>query len=110
MTYPQAPWVTPEQGFFQSSDVGIVQKSFVMLNIYTALEDASRNFYIGDRRVILGALKRLREAVVDYNEEIMDQDIVADIKLLDDLMAVLRRNGVTDPAETPPRSNPWPAD
>jgi Ca-activated chloride channel family protein len=110
VNYPHAPWTTPERGFFQSSDVPIVQKSFVMMNIYTAIEDASRNFHIGDRRVILANLKRLREAVVDYNEEIADQDIVADIALLDELMRVLRANGVTDPAEIPPRPNPWPAD
>jgi Ca-activated chloride channel family protein len=110
VNYPYAPWTTPERGFFQSSDVPIVQKSFVMMNIYTAIEDASRNFHIGDRRVILANLKRLREAVVDYNEEIADQDIVADIALLDELMRVLRANGVTDPAEIPPRPNPWPAD
>jgi hypothetical protein len=61
--------------------------------------------------MILANLKRLREAVVDYNEEIADQDIVADIALLDELMRVLRANGVTDPAEAPPpRPNPWPAD
>jgi Ca-activated chloride channel family protein len=110
VNYPYAPWTTPERGFFQSSDVPIVQKSFVMMNIYTAIEDASRNFHIGDRRMILANLKRLREAVVDYNEEIADQDIVADIALLDELMRVLRTNGVTDPAEIPPRPNPWPAD
>ena len=110
VNYPKAPWVTPETGFFLSPDTSIVQKSFVMMNIYIALEDASRNFHTGDRRMILANLKRLREAVVDYNEEINDQDIVADIKLLDDLMAVLRRNGVVDPAEFPPRPNPWPAD
>jgi Ca-activated chloride channel homolog len=109
--YPHAPWTIPERGFFQSADVPVVQKSFVMMNIYTAIEDASRNFHIGDRRMILANLKRLREAVVDYNEEIADQDIVADIALLDDLMRVLRANGVTDPAEAPPpRPNPWPAD
>ena len=110
VNYPHAPWTTPERGFFQSSDVAIVQKSFVMMNIYTAIEDASRNFYVGDRRMILANLKRLREAVVDYNEEIADQDIVADIALLDELMRVLRANGVIDPAEIPPRPNPWPAD
>ncbi len=114
VNYPHAPWEIPERGFFQSTqptDVPIVQKSFVMMNIYTAIEDASRNFHIGDRRMILANLKRLREAVVDYNEEIADQDIVADIALLDDLMRVLRANGVTDPAEAPPpRPNPWPAD
>ena len=110
-TTRNAPWSIPERGFFQSPDVPIVQKSFVMMNIYTAIEDASRNFYIGDRRMILANLKRLREAVVDYNEEIADQDIVADIALLDELMRVLRANGVTDPAEIPPpRPNPWPAD
>jgi Ca-activated chloride channel family protein len=109
--YPHAPWTIPERGFFQSSDVPVVQKSFVMMNIYTAIEDASRNFHIGDRRMILANLKRLREAVVDYNEEIADQDMVADIALLDELMRVLRANGVTDPAEAPPpRPNPWPAD
>ena len=111
VNYPHAPWTTPERGFFQSSDVAIVQKSFVMMNIYTAIEDASRNFHVGDRRMILANLKRLREAVVDYNEEIADQDIVADIALLDELMRVLRANGVVDPAEIPPpRPNPWPAD
>ena len=33
-TTRNAPWNTPERGFFQSPDVAIVQKSFVMMNIY----------------------------------------------------------------------------
>jgi Ca-activated chloride channel homolog len=109
INYPNPPWVTPERGFFASQDLGIVQKSFVMLNIYTAIEEASREFHTGDRRPIIGRLNRLRAAVVDYNEEINDQDIVADIKLLDDLIAVLRRNGVVDP-QAPIPTNPWPVD
>jgi Ca-activated chloride channel family protein len=109
VNYPHAPWVTPEQGFFQSSDVTIVQKSFVMLNLYTAIEEACRDFHGGERRSILPRLRRLRAAVVDYNEEVKDQDIVSDLALLDQLITVLRQSGVIDP-ETQPPANPWPAD
>jgi Ca-activated chloride channel family protein len=107
--YPHPPWLTPERGFFQSSDLNIVQKSFVMLNLYTGIEEACRDFHSGDRRNILVRLTRLRAAVVDYNEEVKDADITADVALLDQLIALLRRNGVTDPSAPPP-ANPWPAD
>jgi Ca-activated chloride channel family protein len=110
VNYPRAPWFTPEQGFFQSSDVTIVQKSFVMLNLYLAIEDACKNFWGGDRTQIIGNLRRLRAAVVDYNEEIKDEDITADLALLDQFMNVLRANGVRDPADVRIPANPWPAD
>jgi Ca-activated chloride channel homolog len=108
INYPAPPWQTPERGFW-TSDLPIVQKSFVMLNIYVGIEEAVRAFHTGDRRNIIGNLRRLRAAVADYNEEVNDQDIAADLKLLDDLIAVMLRNGVIDPAAPVP-ANPWPAD
>jgi Ca-activated chloride channel homolog len=108
INYPSPPWQTPERGYW-TSELPIVQKSFVMLNIYIGIEQAVRAFHAGDRGTIIGKLRRLRAAVEDYNEEVKDQDIVADLKLLDDLISVLLRNGVIDPA-TPIPANPWPAD
>lgn len=110
VNYPDAPWRTPAIGFFQSADLAIVQKSFVMMNMYTGIEDACRAFHTGDRRPILGNLARLVAAVVDYNEEIMDKDIEADLVMLRQFMDVLRRNGVVDPAQPMIPQNPWPRD
>jgi Ca-activated chloride channel family protein len=110
VNYPDAPWRTRERGFFQSQDVSIIQKSFVMLNVYVGMEEAIRSFWRGSRSEILGNLKRLAAAVDDYNEEVKDLDIAADRQLLEQLMQVLRRNGVVDPAEVRIPANPWPAD
>jgi Ca-activated chloride channel family protein len=108
--HPNPPWFAPETGYFDARDAAIVQKSFVMLNIYMGIEEACRNFHIGDRRMILGRLRRLLAAVDDYNEEIADRDIAADRALLVQLTDVLRRNGVVDPAEVRVPANPWPVD
>jgi hypothetical protein len=102
--------VTPEVGFWQSPDLSIIQKSFVMLNLYVAIEEACRNFHVGNRRDILGNLRRLRAAVADYNEEVMDKDIESDLALLDRFILVLRANGVLEPGENRIPTNPWPAD
>lgn len=110
VNYPHAPWFAREQGFFQSADVPIVQKSFVMLNAYIGIENAVRAFWRGNRLEILGNLRRLAAAVDDYNEEVKDLDIASDRQLLEQLMQVLRRNGITDPADPRIPSNPWPAD
>jgi len=110
VNYPDAPWRTRETGFFQSADLRIVQKSFVVMNMYIGIEDASRAFHTGDRRPILGNLTRLVAAVVDYNEEIQDKDVEADLVLLRQFMDVLRRNGVVDPNQPMIPRNPWPAD
>jgi Ca-activated chloride channel homolog len=110
VSYPYAPWFTPERGFFQSPDVPIIQKSFVMLNIFIAIEEACRRFHQRDFREILGDLRRLRAAVEDYNRRAQDMDIEADLRLLDQFMAVLRNNGVMDPSEVRIPANPWPAD
>jgi Ca-activated chloride channel family protein len=110
VAYPEAPWVTRERGFFDAPDVAIVQKSFVMLNIYIGIEDAIRDFWGRNTIEILGRLRRLGAAVEAYNRRAQDRDIESDLALLNQLMTVLRRNGVQDPAEVRIPANPWPAD
>jgi Ca-activated chloride channel family protein len=108
--YPFAPWVTPEQGYFQGSDLAVVQKSFVMLNIYVGIERACRAFHENDDAPgAVAGLRRLLAAVDDYNEEIGDADIASDRALLVQLISVLERNGIPR-VEQPARANPWPAD
>jgi hypothetical protein len=111
VTYPFAPWVMPETGHFQADDIAVVQKSFVMLNIYVGIEIAVRAFHQNQDATgaVLG-IKRLIAAVRDYNEEIQDTDIQYDIELLERLMQVMFDNGIAPPPEPPVPANPWPAD
>jgi Ca-activated chloride channel family protein len=108
--YPFAPWFMPTTGYFQGSDLAVVQKSFVMLNIYVGIERAARAFHENDDAAgALAGLRRLLAAVDDYNEEIADADIASDRALLAQFIAVIERNGIPR-VEQPPRANPWPAD
>ncbi len=112
VNYPNAPWKTVDTGYFQSAGgLSIVQKSFVMLNVYQGIENAVKDFAKRDTRNTIANLRRLMAAVEDYNDEIGDLDIKADQVLLSQFLMVLKRNGVMDPTE-PVRipANPWPAD
>jgi Ca-activated chloride channel family protein len=108
--YPYSPWVTPATGHFQGRDLAVVQKSFVMLNIYMGIERACRAFHErNDAPGALAGLRRLIAAVDDYNEEVRDADITADRALLAQLVSVMERNG-TERVDEPAPVNPWPAD
>jgi Ca-activated chloride channel family protein len=114
VTYPFAPWLTPETGFFLSPDVAIVQKGFVMLNVYAGIERACGAFHgagggLPSPAEAVTELDRLIAAVDDYNEEIADTDIEYDLELLRELRRVMLLH-VAPPAPTPLPSNPWPAD
>jgi Ca-activated chloride channel homolog len=93
------------------TDLAAIQKSFVMLNIFVGMENAIIAFHTrsADARAI-GELDNLIEAVEDYNDEIEDADIDADLELL----AMLRQNmitaGISAERERARRENPWPAD
>jgi len=58
----------------------------------------------------IAELENLIDAVEDYNAEVRDEDIEADL----DMLAMLRANmiaaGVGAPRERPRSSDPWPAD
>ena len=110
VNFPLPPWVTPPMGYFDAPDVSIVHKSFVMLNIYAGLEMAANFFAQGNNDETIGILRALRAGVVDYNEEIGDEDIAADLLILDDMILTLVANGVVDPANPPIPENPWPLD
>jgi Ca-activated chloride channel family protein len=110
IAYPFAPWIMPEAGYFAGRDLAVVQKSFVMLNIYVGIERACRAFHErNDAQGALAGLRLLLAAVDDYNEEVRDADITSDRALLVALASVLERNGIPR-VDPPPRANPWPAD
>lgn len=107
--FPMAPWVTPTRGFFDSPDLPIVQKSFVMLNIYVAFETASANYYSGEPTAALEVVERVIAGVEDYNNEVADTDIEYDLVMLRDLRALLASE-VMPVAPAPLPEDPWPAD
>lgn len=107
--YPLPPWETRREGWFDSTSTATVQKSFVMLNIYVGIENACTDFHDGNHAEVIGRLDRLIAAATDYNEEVADEDIAADIELLGKLRSVLIANGVPDPSAPIPE-DPWPAD
>ena len=111
VNFPMAPWVTPARGYFASPDISIIQKSFVMLNIYVGFELASEMFYSDEGASALEMLDRLSAAVEDYNEEVQDVDIEFDLQLLQDVRALIAAQGITlGERAVPLVDDPWPAD
>ena len=110
VAYPYAPFHFLSTGFFAAaqSRIDIVQKSFVMLNLYVGMELAIEAFHrSGSAAVQIAELRNLLEAVRDYNDEIADVDIAYDIELVEQLIEVLIANGAKPPA---PIADPWPCD
>lgn len=123
LEYPMAPWDIPMSGYFYpEDDPSVIQKSFVMLNVYVGIDEACTTFYepAGDVLGAIRKLQRLRAAVVDYNngpndvagdaDDSQDDDLRADIELLDDLIQVMRNNGFEPGPDPDPSEDPWPAD
>lgn len=110
MLYPYNPNQIVATGFFDSPIVAMVQKSFVMLNIYVGIEMACTWFHDGNGVAAIPMLERIIAAVEDYNEEIDDTDMEYNLELLRDLLALIDTltNDEPEPADIP--ENPWPAD
>jgi len=106
--FPMAPWIIPSRGFFESPDLSIIQKSFVMLNIYVAFEMASTEYYSGDLAAALEVLERVLAGVGDYNAEVDDTDITYDLMMLRDLRNLIASEIPPPVVEVP--ADPWPAD
>ncbi len=111
VTVPFAPWDTPLRGFFENE---IVEKSFVMLNIYVGLEMACGLFHEGDPIEGIVVLDRLIAAAEDYNDSVNngmgDTDIEFDIDLMEQLIEVILANGGSEPEDSGIDEDPWPAD
>lgn len=108
--YPHAPWEMETAGYFRSDNLAVVQKSFVMLNLYVGIEQACRMFHdFGETTENVQMLLRLLAAVEDYNEEVGDADIGYDIDLVEQLISVIQRFGAPVEAPSIP-ADPWPAD
>lgn len=112
--YPFAPWILLDRGHFDAPGdrTDIIQKSFVMLNIFVAMKMATQAFYQrGDAVSEIEIIENLIVAVEDYNEEIGDVDMEYDLALLRQLVQVLLDNGAVPlPPEWEPPADPWPAD
>lgn len=108
--FPHAPWVTPARGEWVSSDIPIIQKSFVMLNVYTALEMAAEAYHAGALQMAVDGLDRVIDAVEDYNQEIGDVDIQYDLELMRDMRALIHSQVPAPQPPPPPVSDPWPCD
>ena len=108
---PFSPWNPPVRGYF---DNGIVTKSFVMLNIYVALEAACFWFHEGESMEALAGLNRLIAAAEDYedsaNDGAGDVDIQYDIELMEQLIQVILDHGGQNPQDQEIPEDPWPAD
>jgi Ca-activated chloride channel family protein len=111
VAYPYSPWDTLEIGYFENE---IVEKSFVMLNIYSALELACQSFYNGNPTEGIATLELLIAAASDYEDSANagqgDEDIKADIELMVQLRDLLLLQGGTDPSDEDMPEDPWPAD
>ncbi len=104
--YPDAAGRVPARGFFSGPTI---TKSFVMLNLLVGLQEACDRFHGGNERDAVALLNRLLAAAGDYNDEIEDEDIAADIELMVELAALMERRGGTGAPEDD-REDPWPAD
>jgi Ca-activated chloride channel family protein len=96
--------------YFDSSDPESTHKTFVMLNIYMAIEEACLRFHQGNGTASIEAIMRVIAAVEDYNDEVEDVDMDYDLALLEQFMDVLEANGATPPANIDLPADPWPLD
>jgi len=109
--YPFSPGHLEPTGFFESP---IVTKSFVVLNIYFAIESAVTMFH-GDRAAeARDILERVIAAALDYEDSANDGegdiDIRFDIELMEDLLdLIVARSTITIPPAPIPE-DPWPHD
>ncbi|MCA9557673.1 MAG: VWA domain-containing protein, partial [Myxococcales bacterium] len=109
---PDAPGTLRPEGFFENR---IVEKSFVMLNIYVGMVMASEAFHVERApEAAIGILQRVVAAAVDYedsaNDGAGDVDIDLDIELMLDFIRVIEANGGRPPVESDIPEDPWPAD
>lgn len=109
---PFGPDALPRVGHF---DNPIVTKSFVMLNIFTAMQLAADLFHL-DHTVATAerTLQRVMNAVRDYNDGLNDGqgdvDMQYDLELLQLFVDVLVRNGAPPDPPPPPSEEDWPCD
>ena len=112
--YPNSPWIVPPTGYFQASDPTIIQKSFLMLALYEAMESACTLYHQGDRNGAVGTVRRAMAAARDYNDSANngagDVDVALDLQLMQELIDVFLRNGATEPVALRIPHDPWPAD
>lgn len=108
LAFPRA--VVEARGHFENP---IVMKSFVMLNIYTAL-DLAVSLVHRERALdpAIGLLRRVSAAVRDYLDglEEVDEDIASDLELLDALAALVAGLGAPEPPPEAIPDDPWPHD
>lgn len=90
--------------------IAIIQKSFVMLNIYVAFEESSLMFYGNRGAEALELLERVIGGVEDYNAEVQDVDIEYDLVMLHDLRDRIAAQGIVLPPQFAPQPDPWPCD
>ncbi len=112
--YPDPPWTTRPAGYFDATDPAVIEKSFLMLNIYLGLSHACDAFWNnGDTTEAIAELDRLVAAAKDYNTTANsgagDDDIKADADLMTQLEAVLIQNGAVAPTDSNIPPDPWPA-
>ncbi len=110
IVFSSSPLNTPPRGMFETP---MVEKSFVVLNIYVGLTEAVRAFHAGAPQEALDILVGLAAAAADYedsaNEGQGDTDIRADIELIETLIGNIE-NLSAEPAPTDVPADPWPAD
>jgi Ca-activated chloride channel family protein len=108
---PGSAWFLPEGGFFQNT---IVEKSFVMLNVFVTLESATALARAGQGEDAIAVLRRVIAAAADYedgaHEGAGDADVESDIALMEQLIDVIRATGAPEPGQVEIPENPWPRD
>ncbi|MEO1170671.1 MAG: VWA domain-containing protein [Myxococcota bacterium] len=110
VVFPSSPLDTPTRGLFETP---MVEKSFVVLNLYVGLVDAVAAFHSGAPEEALDVLVGLVAAARDYedsaNEGEGDRDIRADVALMETLIGNIENlSAASAPADVP--EDPWPAD
>ena len=91
VTNPLPPGETPTEGRFDSLEV---EKAFVMLNIYLGLKTATERYAHGAAATALAVLLPLIENTERWLEDHDDEDIAADLEVLEDLAAAIGASGL----------------
>ena len=112
--YPNSPWFIPAAGYFQAENREIIEKSFIMMSMYDAIERASTLFHQGQQNHAVGVIRRIMAAAIDYNDSVNDasgdRDVELDIVLLQEFLQVMFQNGAAEPVALRIPDDPWPAD
>ena len=104
---PLKPNAAPEVGEFSTDTV---EKAFVALNIFAGFRMATDRASRGAAGAALDILEPLRDNVDDWVAAKPDEDIEADLEIMNQLIGIIESRAQRAESRVGQRPNPWPRD